>query len=190
MQRRATHGFTIVEILIVIAIIAILAAITAVAFNQVRQRAYNSQVVAGVEQYYRAIVAYKAVHGSYPPTSDELNDEELAMTCLGNGYDDATCGIVTGKTIYEDAVFNDAMTSIIQASSSNIGSVAIPVSGENFTGAVYGIDDIMSGDRGRTIQWALLGEDVDCVLPGSYSYNRSTDPPTTACEIILEPIDD
>lgn len=190
IQSNQRHGFTIVELLIVVVVISILAILVTLTYTQIRERAYNAQIISGVEQYQRAIIAYRALHDRYPPTSDELADEELAMTCLGVGYEDATCGIVTGKTIYEDTVFNTEMSSVISPSSANIGEVAIQVGGEGFVGAVYGIDDVVGGDRGRTIQWALLGEDVDCELPGSYGYNRSTSPPTTACEILLEPIDD
>lgn len=190
---RANHkrrGFTIVELLIVIVVISILAVLVTMTYVQIRERAYNAQIISGVEQYYRAIVSYRAIHDRYPPTSDELADEELAMTCLGVGYEDATCGVVTGKTIYEDAVFNSEMSSVISSSSANIGETALKVGSEDFVGAVYGIDDVIGGGRGRTIQWALIGEDMDCKLPGSYGYNRSTSPPTTACEILLEPIVD
>lgn len=47
------HGFTIVELLIVIVVIAILAAISVVAYNGIQNRAKDSAVEAEVSQMYK-----------------------------------------------------------------------------------------------------------------------------------------
>ena len=60
------HGFTIVELLIVIIVIAILASITVVAYNGVRQRARNNTTIESVSKSIRMIQAYVAANGSYP----------------------------------------------------------------------------------------------------------------------------
>lgn len=75
------QGFTIVELLIVIVIIGILAAITVVAYNGIQQRAKNTQVVAGVEAYRKALMQYASVNSAYP----------TAGGCLGANYPSSQC---------------------------------------------------------------------------------------------------
>lgn len=75
------NGFTIVELLIVIVVIGILAAITLVAYNGIQQRSRNTQVITGVEAYYKALRSYHAVNGSYPTTTGCLGQDYPANRC-------------------------------------------------------------------------------------------------------------
>lgn len=184
-----TNGFTIVELLIVVVVIAILAAITIVSYNGISQRAYNSQILSGVQQYYKAIESYKALNGRYPPTTEEqAGNVAVTLTCLGTGYTGSACGTVTGRAITEDALFNSSMQSVIGGTPPAIGKNAIQVGGESFSGAVYGGDETWCSKSstcyGRTIQWGLKGANQDCKVSNSFAYNSSDN--TTACEIVLE----
>lgn len=60
------HGFTIVELLIVIVIIAILAAITIVAYNGIQERARYSSMKSDINSINKAIQMYHAENSSYP----------------------------------------------------------------------------------------------------------------------------
>jgi len=80
---KSSRGFTIVELLIVIVVVAILAAVTVVAYNGIQQRAYNTKVIAGANQYYKAFLEYKAVNGYYPSVN----------SCLGANYPSNNCGL-------------------------------------------------------------------------------------------------
>lgn len=60
------HGFTIVELLIVIVVIGILAAITIVVFNGVQQRARNSDRVQDIATIKKMVLAYTAQNGKAP----------------------------------------------------------------------------------------------------------------------------
>lgn len=81
-------GFTIVELLIVIVIIGILATITIVAYNGIQARARNSQVMAGVNAYYKAILEYQSINGTFPTVSG----------CLGANYPNNHCWESNGAT--------------------------------------------------------------------------------------------
>lgn len=96
-------GFTIVELLIVIVVIAILAAITIVAFNGIQQRARNTQVIAGVEVYNKALRSYHAVNGSYPTSAG----------CLGDGYPAGRCWEGDSGTFDVNATLDSNLASFI-----------------------------------------------------------------------------
>lgn len=68
MKRTSTHGFTIVELLIVIVVIGILAAITVVAFNGVQDRAKFTRMQSDLKSMQKAIEIYHADNGTYPNT--------------------------------------------------------------------------------------------------------------------------
>ncbi len=61
---RNQKGFTLVELLMVIAIIGILAAVAVPQFNQYKTRAYESDTKAGLHNLYLACKGYWADNGS------------------------------------------------------------------------------------------------------------------------------
>lgn len=65
-MKKATSGFTIVELLIVIVVIAILAAISVVAYNGVQQRSRDAQRSADLSAIMKALELYKINNGGYP----------------------------------------------------------------------------------------------------------------------------
>lgn len=116
------------------------------------------------------------------------------MTCLGHGYPGGTCGIITGTQIYEDSIFYTQLSQVMQGTGNQLADSSLAVSGESFIGAAYGIDLTQpqyggSDQRARMIEYALMGKNANCVLPGAWSYNQSTKPATTACELDLEPFE-
>jgi prepilin-type N-terminal cleavage/methylation domain-containing protein len=62
------HGFTIVELLIVIVVIAILAAISVVAYTGIQNRANNSTVEADIANMIKLLEMTKVDLGHYPQT--------------------------------------------------------------------------------------------------------------------------
>lgn len=181
-------GFTIVELLIVIVVIAILATITIVTYNSIVKSAYNTQVKAGTRAYYDAILAYHALKGEYPQTQPEVDGDPIAMTCLGVGYKNQYCGRVTGTDIYEDALFNAQLTAFLKSQSSPVSSVLLPVPGESYVGAVYGIDTTSASSTGfgRVIEYAVHGNNADCGISSAWAYSSSSN--ATACEVLFEEV--
>ena len=74
MNQKA-HGFTIVELLIVIVVIGILAAISIVAYNGVSNQANDSAVKSDLRNFASKIQQYHATTGVYP---GELNGTSTA----------------------------------------------------------------------------------------------------------------
>lgn len=65
--RRAPQGFTLIEILVVIAIIGLLASIAFVAFGGARSFFAGATAKARLDDLAQVLEAYKLEHGEYPP---------------------------------------------------------------------------------------------------------------------------
>ena len=70
MKKVGHKGFTLVELMIVVAIIGILAAIAIPQFAAYRTRAFNTAAQSDLRNLRTAMEAYFADNQSYPPTID------------------------------------------------------------------------------------------------------------------------
>jgi len=88
MQRR---GFTLIELLVVIAIIGILSSIVLVSLNTARTKAQNTQRITELQEIKKALVAYFADNGYFPPnpySSVEVysDDPNFLPELVSGGY--------------------------------------------------------------------------------------------------------
>ncbi|OGP49654.1 MAG: pilus assembly protein [Deltaproteobacteria bacterium RBG_13_43_22] len=114
-KKRNQKGFTLVELLIVIAIIGILAAIAIPQFSSYRLRAYNSAAKSDAKNAYTSAQAYFSDHpGSTPGLTD--------LTAYG--YNQSS-GVTLGGTLGPEASL--AMTSVHSAT--NAQSYAVSSAG-------------------------------------------------------------
>ena len=67
IRKRNRAGFTLIEVLTVIAIIGILVGLLIPAINAVRQRVANARIVFEVQSVAQAVAQYKTKFGDYPP---------------------------------------------------------------------------------------------------------------------------
>lgn len=80
-------GFTIVELLIVIAVIGILAAITTVAYSSVQNNAKSKDILSTAAQWEALIRLQYAETGKIPLSEKETTGSDLIPTCLGRPTD-------------------------------------------------------------------------------------------------------
>lgn len=100
LQNKNTYGFTIIELLIVIVVIGVLAALVLTSYSSIKGRGHNAVTLNTLQQYTKALTAYKVDHDTFPPTP---NGE---IVCLGTGYSNG-CGYNGQGAENED--FNNMM---------------------------------------------------------------------------------
>lgn len=131
-MRKATSGFTIVELLIVIVVIAILAAISVVAYNGIQSRANDSKVSTDLNMLEKAIQAAR------------INTGRTIFSISGSGHSGGTC--FTTENTYPAELpsthscwtrYNTTLTNIANAANINLDSLR---NGDPW-GAPYYIDE-------------------------------------------------
>lgn len=173
---RSRHGFTIVELIIVIVVIAILAAISIVAYTGIQNRAYNTKVISGATQYQKALYSYKSINNSYP-----------ALTgCLGRNYPNNACrsNSADGTTPPNHWVVNSSLDTALSEfipSKPEVGTelINIVVVNEYRGGLVYIHND---GTYGHRLTYYLKGNSANCGLRVTAQSNEG---PLTQCNISL-----
>jgi prepilin-type N-terminal cleavage/methylation domain-containing protein len=90
LPKRGRRGFTLVELLVVIAVIGLLAGIAVVALNGVIIQARNTQRKSDLAQLRDAVRRYKLITGSYP--SFPPGPQEANTSCSPTGSPPGTNG--------------------------------------------------------------------------------------------------
>ncbi len=92
-RRKGQKGFTLIELMIVIAIIGILAAIAIPQFVSYRQKGYNTQAKGELKSFYTACQAYFASS----PTTTDCTTALVAATFVPSA--DVTITPTAGQTL-------------------------------------------------------------------------------------------
>lgn len=72
LKNNINHGFTIVELLVVIVVIGVLAAISIVAYNGIQERAHIASAQSDLRSLGTAMQLHQAEHGSLPTNGTSL----------------------------------------------------------------------------------------------------------------------
>lgn len=159
------HGFTIVELLIVIVVIAILAAISIVSYNGIQQRANNTAIINAASQSLKLVQGYIAANGTYPLVSN-------------NG---ATSSCLTTNTVcHQENVNANVVDNTMIANIATIGILPneVPTVDSDKSGIMYWYTPSRTMDgssQPAILVYFLTGKNQQCGLPGVARENGGSD---------------
>ncbi len=160
------RGFTLLELLIVIAIIGILSTVVIAALNDSRRNSRNEAVIGQVHEYQKAIELNFTDTGTYPGT----NGNRRARYCIGEGLasGEQCMGSITNSAGYS-AVNSAAAESAFLAYMSSLRRYAQTRGTYTYSSPAYsgcaGIgmnDDLPCTSADYSIWFLLEGTDEDC----------------------------
>ena len=96
-MKRIQQGFTLIELMIVVAIVGILAAIALPAYQDYVVRSKVSELEAAIAACKTSVAEYTSAKGTMPGTTAESGCSTLATQYVAAGVSVAT-GVITGTT--------------------------------------------------------------------------------------------
>lgn len=103
-MQNSHKGFTLVELMIVIAIIGVLAAIAIPQFSTYRQKGYNTKAKAELRSFYTACQAYFSVHSS------SNNCDFSTVSDIFTKTDEVEITTATGQAMYNTTAYHTSGT--------------------------------------------------------------------------------
>jgi type IV pilus assembly protein PilA len=128
MKKSVQKGFTLIELMIVVAIIGILAAVALPAYNDYTTRAHVSEAASVAQGYKTAVAEYFAINGTLPDLADlsMASSASTAFSAVGvaSGVVKVTMKAVGGLTAgtfleYEPTTSPGAVTWSCKAADTN-----------------------------------------------------------------------
>mgnify|MGYP003152204753 CR=1 FL=1 len=94
MNKQQQKGFTLIELMIVVAIIGILAAVALPAYQDYTTRAKLSEAIGAAASAKTAVTEYYTSEGSFPTTASQAGVTDVASTYVEAANVRATGGVV------------------------------------------------------------------------------------------------
>ena len=168
------HGFTIVELLIVVVVIAILASITVVSYSGITTQTKNTQTVAAASDYATMLVAYNIKNNSWPITTNTCIGVTPCGRISGSGAD--LCDLGQGPVSATEPLTSLLLSSSGAVSISSPSNQTVQCASGEFKGVWYW------GDANQRRLTYYLAGDQDCPrLAGTTSNTKRSSGNATAC---------
>jgi prepilin-type N-terminal cleavage/methylation domain-containing protein len=176
-------GFTIVELVVVVAVIGILVAISALSYRGAGVRAENVKTISAMDQYAEVLQTYAVKNGTYPI--------EPNWPCFGP-YPQTTCAAVNGgsaATCYgfgstaSESGFDAKLKAIVDGDLPQPSIQTMNCGGKHHSGAWYHSADGVSVE----VVYLLRGNQ-QCTVSGFNLVWRGQLNDTTVCNVTPPPL--
>lgn len=176
------RGFTVVEVVVVIAVIGILATIIVITYNGAQLRARNAARIESARQVSQ-IVRLSSLYISMATIRGAMNlgTDGWYSACLGRNYKDANgdgkgdCGVYNGTPYVSESA---ALSPLLAKNSGDIPSMAsypvLAIDGDIESGPFLGSAWVDSKDM-LVVEYTLEGEDQHCMLSPLMYYKANGD---------------
>ncbi|WP_456401052.1 type II secretion system protein [Persephonella sp.] len=99
MEKKDSSGFTLIEVLIVLAIIAILSSIALLQYNKMKENAYKAAVKTDVRNTLESILNFKIMYSKYPDSGSCGPGPQVCTLHNGSYIDNKGVVVSKGVTI-------------------------------------------------------------------------------------------
>ncbi len=114
IKQFSRRGFTLIEILIVVAIIGILASVALVGLNPVQQKGRDARRISDLRQIQTSLELYFTKNGAYP-TASTFDELKTALTRAGIGVNNIPDDPRSPARVYQYGVSSDGSTYVLGA---------------------------------------------------------------------------
>ena len=148
IQKKQQQGFTLIELMIVIAIVGILAAIALPAYQDYTVRAKMSEALANLAEAKTSVAEYYAANNRMPPTADAAG--------------------------FNSDVGTDIVASLVYSSTGGLPLLSAKIQNAEIPSSATDLFFSLSGftDAGRTLRWVCKpgdsGGTASNAMPGKY----------------------
>lgn len=134
-KKQTSHGFTIVELLVVMVVIGVLAAITIVSYTGISQRAISSSLQSDLDNASRQLKLFQIDNSNYPATIDCTIPDSATNKCIkssnGTALYYSTNNLLTPQTFNLTAINGTQVYNISQDGTSSLGGKNLLANSQN-----------------------------------------------------------
>lgn len=180
MLKNKSKGFTIIELLVVVAVILIIASLVMVSLEESRQKSRNAARATQISEYQKAFNLYWTGTGVYPCSGNCPSGTQVQSICLGDyspaGYGNGNCwsGEQEERIAFANHFIPQYMSQMPQAETRAFGT-------NGYTGMLY---QVTNSGRTYRILYFMEGDNRSCILDDAVATNSG---PDTLCTLTVTP---
>ena len=145
MKNQKRKGFTLIELMVVVAIMGLLAALAVISLNNARERARDARRISDIKQIQTALEMYYLDNHGYPTTPQDGYPGCLEHLCISSGGTEGIDSNCSGTVYMNLTPSNPQPRGDGDCANTNYKYTVVPSSGSNTS---YYIDYCLGSETG------------------------------------------